>query len=297
MERPIDLMIIGAQKAGTTSLLRYIMQHPEICVHSHREMVFFRNDEMYEKGYGNAWKKYFSECKNNKIILAKDVMTMYSEKALKRLKEHNQGIILVILLRDPVSRAYSAYWYARRRGWEFIKSFEEALKAEDERLNIEGWDKWHQNAYLYNSVYYPHVKNCYEIFGKSNVKIYLTKWLRADSVSVCKELFSMLNIDQNFTPETRFNYNLGALPKSDILGRIITFAFDRGKPIKEIIKRLLPEAKITGLRHFILKLNEVKGEIPPINPSTKKWLLKYFKPLNLSLQELTGIDVSHWNDE
>ena len=297
MAKPIDLMIVGAQKAGTTSLLRYIMQHPEICVHSHREMVFFRNDEMYEKGYRNAWGKYFNECKGDKTIVAKDVMTMYSEKALKRLREHNQEIILVILLRDPVSRAYSAYWYARRRGWEFIKSFEEALKAEDERLNSEGWNKWHQNAYLYNSFYYPHVKNCYEIFGKSNVKIYLTNWLKTDPVRVCKELFSMLKIDQNFTPETRADYNLGALPKSDILGRTITFAFTRGKPIKEIIKKLLPEAKVTGLRHLILRLNETKGEIPPMNPASKKRLLEYFKPLNLSLQELTGIDVSHWNYE
>jgi hypothetical protein len=297
ISRQIDLMIVGAQKAGTTSLLRYLSQHPQIYVHPYEEMVFFRKDVMYEKGYNIAWKKYFSKYKDNKIIVAKDVMSIYSGKALKRLKEHNHNIILVVLLRNPISRAYSAYWFARRRGWEFIKSFEEALKAEEERLKTGGWDKWYQNAYIYNSIYYPHIKNCFEIFSKSNVKIYLTEWLKTDSVRICKELFSMLNIDQNFIPETRINYNPSALPRSDIIIRIIRLVLSRGKLIKEIILRLLPETKVIRLRNLLLRLNEVKGEMPPMNPATKKWLLEYFKPHNLSLQKITGIDVSHWNDE
>lgn len=296
MVKPIDLMIIGTQKAGTTSLLRYLSQHPQIYVHPHREMVFFRNDEMYEKGYNYAWEKYFSKWKPNKVIVAKNVMTMYSEIALKRIHQHNPAIILVILLRNPVERAYSAYWYARRQGWESIKSFEAALEAEKYRLK-EGWGKWYQNAYIYNSVYYPHIKKNFDIFDKNCIKIYLSEWLKTDPIKICKDIYSVLQLDENFMPDTSVNYNQRALPRSDILGRVINFFFTKGKPNSAVIKNILTEEKIIGLRNFIWKLNTREGKIPQMNPHTKKWLLEYFRPYNLSLQELTGIDVSHWNNE
>ena len=293
--KPIDLMIIGTQKAGTTSLLKYLLQHPHICARPHNEMIFFRNDEMYKKGYEYAWGKYFSKCSVNKIIVAKDVMAMYSEKALRRIKEHNPQMILVILLRNPIARAYSAYWYVRRQGWEPIKSFEEAMKAEENRLK-EGWEKCYRNAYIYNSVYYPHIKKIFDIFDKSCIKIYLTEWLKNDSFKICKNIYSILELD-NFIPDTSVNYNKQALPRSDILGRVINFLFTKGKPISAVIKNILTEERIIGLRHFIWKLNTREGKIPQMNPSTKKGLLEYFRPYNLSLQELTGIDVSHWNNE
>ena len=51
MARPIDLMIVGAQKAGTTSLLRYLGNHSSICIHEKPEILFFLIDEEYQKGY------------------------------------------------------------------------------------------------------------------------------------------------------------------------------------------------------------------------------------------------------
>jgi hypothetical protein len=296
MVKPIDLMIIGTQKAGTTSLLRYLSQHPQICVRPHNEIIFFRNDEMYERGYSYAWEKYFNKCSVNKAIVAKDVMAMYSEKALKRIKEHNPQMILVILLRNPVARAYSAYWYVRRQGWEPIKSFEAALEAEKYRLK-EGWTKWYRNAYIYNSIYYPHIKTIFDNFDKICIKIYLSEWLKTDPIKICKDIYSILQLNENFTPDTSVNYNKQALPRSDILGRIINFLFTKGKPISAVIKNILTEEKIIGLRHFIWKLNTREGKIPLMNPHTKKWLLEYIRPYNLSLQELTGIDVSHWDNE
>ena len=294
--RQIDLMIIGTQKAGTTSLLKYLSQHPQICVCPHNEIIFFRNDEMYKKGYEYAWGKYFSKCSVNKLIVTKDVMTMYSEKALRRIKEHNPQMILVILLRNPIARAYSAYWFVRRQGWESIKSFEEAMKAEENRLK-EGWEKYFRNAYIYNSVYYPHIKKIFDIFDKNCIKIYLSEWLKADPIKICKDIYSILELNENFMPDTSVNYNKQALPRSDILGRVNNFLFTKGTPISAVIKNILSEERIIGLRRFIWKLNTREGKVPPMNPSTKKWLLEYFRPYNLSLQELTGIDVSHWNNE
>ncbi|MYF98551.1 sulfotransferase, partial [Candidatus Poribacteria bacterium] len=134
----IPFMIVGSQKSGTSSLLRYLAQHPEIYAHPQPEMTYFLHDHEYEKGFKSAYNKYYSECPDNNRLIAKNVMVMCSPERIQRIYEHNPEMHLVVLLREPVARAYSAYWWARRRGWENIKSFEEALEAEDKRLK----DDW-----------------------------------------------------------------------------------------------------------------------------------------------------------
>ena len=155
----IQLMIVGAQKAGTSSLLRYLAQHPDIHTHAQPEMTFFLQAREYTRGYEWAFGKYFTGQNSHdeiqdKHLIAKNVMVMHSPEVMQRIYEHNPEIHLVVLLREPVARAYSAYWWARRRGWENIKTYEEALAAEETRLN-EGWFKWRQCAYQYNGIYYP----------------------------------------------------------------------------------------------------------------------------------------------
>ena len=133
MNQPIQLMIVGTQKSGTSSLLRYLAQHPDIHTHSQSEMTFFLQDHEYTRGYESAYAKYFAQCSENCKLIAKNVMVMYSHDIMQRIYQHNPKIHLVVLLREPVARAYSAYWWARRRGWENITSFEEALAAEQHR--------------------------------------------------------------------------------------------------------------------------------------------------------------------
>ena len=141
----IQLMIVGAQKSGTSSLLRYLEQHPDMHTHPQPEMTFFLQDREYSRGYEWAFAKYFAGESDrddiaNKQLIAKNVMVMHSPEVMQRIYEHNPDIHLVVLLREPVARAYSAYWWARRRGWENIKTYEEALAAEEDRLN-ENWFK------------------------------------------------------------------------------------------------------------------------------------------------------------
>ncbi|MDE0685767.1 MAG: hypothetical protein OXI63_22795, partial [Candidatus Poribacteria bacterium] len=75
----IQLMIVGAQKAGTSSLLRYLAQHPDIHTHAQPEMTFFLQDREYSRGYQWASAKYFAGEYDHaevadKRLLAKNVM-------------------------------------------------------------------------------------------------------------------------------------------------------------------------------------------------------------------------------
>ena len=307
----IQLMIVGAQKSGTSSLLRYLAQHPDIHTHAQPELTFFLQRREYARGYEWAFAKYFAG-KNthvdikDKHLIAKNVMVMHSPEVMQRVYEHNPEIHLVVLLREPVARAYSAYWWARRRGWENIKTYEEALAAEEARLN-EGWFKWRQCAYQYNGIYYPHVKNLITQFGANHVHCILTDDLKDDAEVVCQQLFDSMGISADFSPTIGERHNQATLPRSEKFNFLFTQFLASHNPLRRAIRKLLPDATAYKLRKAVLDWNDKprkdmglgkhpsKNTPPPLNPQTRERQMAYFKPFNEQLAELLGRDLSSWD--
>jgi hypothetical protein len=302
--RKIQLMIVGAQKAGTSSLLRYLAQHPDIHTHAQPEMTFFLQEREYTRGYEWAFAKYFAgEHTDSEIagkqLIAKNVMVMHSPEVMQRIYEHNPEIHLVVLLREPVARAYSAYWWARRRGWENIKTYEEALAAEEARIN-EDWFKWRQCAYQYNGVYYPHVKNLITQFGSNRVHCLLMDDLKEDAAAVCQQLFHHIGVPTDFTPGIGEKYNQAAMPRSERFNFLFTQFLASHNPLRKIIRKFVPDATAYKLRKAILNWNDkprkdAKSVPPPLNPETRERQIAYFKPFNEQLAELLDRDLSSWN--
>ena len=289
----IQLMIVGAQKTGTSSLLRYLAQHPTIYTHPQPEMTYFLQDHEYNRGYDIAYSKYFSKRLDDQYLIAKNVMVMCSTEKMQRIYEHNPKMHLVVLLREPVSRSYSAYWWARRRGWENVKSFEDALEVEDSRHN-EDWFKWRQCLYRFNSTYYPHINDLFSMFGKEQVHCFLTDELRTDSMSICQRIFRIMEVHSEFEPTVSKKINQAAMPRSDKFGFLLTKFLASHNPLRRAIRRLIPDATAYKFRKAILDLNEKPFTPPKINPKTSMELNKYFTPHNEKLSELIGKDLTHW---
>jgi hypothetical protein len=147
-------------------------------------MCYFVHDE-FKKGYDHVFQKYFGNNLNKgKILLAKHVMIMYSQEAVDRLHNHNPQMQIIAMLRNPIRRAYSAYWYARRMGWENIMTFEDAIKAEPYRLR-EGWLKWSNCAYLSNGEYYTHIVRLMKRFNEEQIHIYILEDMKNNPDKVC----------------------------------------------------------------------------------------------------------------
>ena len=300
----IQLMIVGAQKCGTSSLLRYLEQHPAIHTHAQPEMTFFLQDREYSRGYEWAFAKYFAEEQNrdeieNKRLIAKNVMVMHSPEVMQRIYEHNPDIHLVVLLREPVARAYSAYWWARRRGWENIKTYEDALTAEETRIS-EDWFKWRQCAYQYNSTYYSHVKNLITQFGLNNIHCILTDDLKENAQVVCQQLFKHIGVRTDFKPVIGERHNQAAMPRSERFNYLFTQFLASHNPLRRAIRKLLPDATAYKLRKTILHWNDkpqknLDSTPPPLNPETRERQIAYFKPFNEQLSELLGRDLSSWD--
>ncbi len=290
----IQLMIVGTQKSGTSSLLRYLAQHPDIETHAQPEMTFFLQEREYTRGYEWAFTKYFDGCSQDNQLIAKNVMVMHAPEIMQRIYEHNPMIQLVVLLREPVARAYSAYWWARRRGWETIKTFEEALDAEETRLK-ESWFKWRQCAYRHNSTYYPHVKNLIEQFGASQVHCILTETLNADAQTVCQQLFNHLCIRNDFAPVIEQRHNQAAMPRSERFSFLFTRFMASHNPLRRAIRKFVPDATAYKLRKAVLNWNDKPFTPPPMDAQTREELVAYFKPFNQQLEELLDRELTHWH--
>lgn len=286
-------MIIGSQKTGTSSLLRYLSQHPDIYAHPQPEMTFFLQDHEYERGYDWAYNKYFSKCKNDQLLIAKNVMVMGSNEIMKRIYEHNPNIHLIVLLREPISRAYSAYWWARRRGWENIDTFEKALDAEELRHN-EDWFKWRQCLYKYNSTYHPLINDIINLFGRNSVKCILTDDLKNDSIKICQQIYDKIGISNDFVPKVGVRHNEAGIARSEKFGFMLTQFLSSRNPVRRAVRALIPDQYAYKIRKTVLDLNNKPFNPPPINPNTHDQLKDHFQSYNEKLAELLGRDLSHW---
>jgi len=291
----LRLMIAGAPKSGSTSLLRYLEQHPGVTAHAQPEMSYFLLDHEYDLGYPQALGKYYPDADTGGCLIAKHVHVMYSEQACARLREHNPDLHVAVLLRDPARRAYSAYWYCRRRGWESIKTFGAALDAEPKRLEA-GWFEHRANAYLYNGVYAPHIQRLHDTFGPGRVHVMLTEDLKADPAKACAGLFSAIGLDTGFTPDAVSRHNTSAAARSETLARVMARGFKTSGPIKRALRKCLPHGVTRRLRKAAMNLNERPFEAPPMDQTVRHRLVDYFTPHNEALGRLIGRDLSAWSE-
>ncbi len=274
MNKKINLMIIGAEKAGTTSLLRYLDQHPDICAHKQIEMSYFVMDDVYEEGYEKVFTRFYPHCKESQIIVAKNIGIMYSNNALFRLKKHNPEIEIVIILRNPIDRAYSAYWYARRKGREALKSFEEAIDAEPKRLK-ENEYKWRHNAYLRRGEYGRSLDLIYKHFPKSKVHVFYLEELRDNPGKICDRLFSLINVDENIKVNLGLNkkHNNSSEARSMLLSK---FLFSDNK-CKKYIKNIFPNVFLQRIKRKFDKLNANTFTPTPMKINTREKLIEYYR--------------------
>lgn len=203
-----NLFIIGAQKAGTSSLHEYLNQHPEIHMSSIKEPQYFAPHKTikgikwglgqdYPKDGLNWYLKLFDGAKN--FAYAGESSTSYTARPLhegcaNNIYSFNPNARIIYLLRDPIDRAISHYWHRVKSGREdktIIKAF---------MKNCE---------YLSRSHYSYQLKPYIELFGHKNIFVFTIEEFMQDHNSLLKELFKWLKISHNITVDVSQKYNVG----------------------------------------------------------------------------------------
>jgi hypothetical protein len=126
----LDFLIVGAQKSGSTSLRAFLGEQEKDIFILNRELHFWNRKGQYQDGAGlSTYLENFAEAKPNQIKGEKSPSYLVSQEAPGRIHKHFPEVKIIAILRNPIDRAYSAYWHGRRVGAiETSTTFGEAVR-------------------------------------------------------------------------------------------------------------------------------------------------------------------------
>ena len=295
--RAANLFCIGCPKSGTTTLFKILCQHSQIHTPKFKEPFFFNNSN-YQNGIDWYAKTYYDDIKNEKWVLDFTPSYLYSDEALFRINEYSKGkdLKFIVMLRNPVERAYSHYLHTLRDGLEDL-DFNDAIQAESERLlnyenNLLSQLKY---SYIYQSLYHKHLSKYFESFGRNNFFV-----INYDSQLLDKSEFKLMISDlQNFLEIKIENLNIEIKENSASESRFkILQTLVNSNGLHKRLARLLFKSKINRqiLINKFRKLNEKKMVKKDLEAEFKKNLYdKYFHTDVLKLESLLEKKLN-WND-
>lgn len=183
-EQGVSFLICGAQKAGTTALADYLRRHPQVFIPDRKELHFFddENKDWSNPDYTGYHAEY-SSASPSQILGEATPIYMYWEHAAERIWRYNADMKIIVILRNPIERAYSHWAMECHRGTEVL-GFQEALKIEErrERSALPFQDRWH--SYIDRGYYSEQIRRLWRWFGAEAVLALRHEELRDDH-SVC----------------------------------------------------------------------------------------------------------------
>lgn len=276
-----DVLLIGAQKSGTTSLAYLLDQHPSISVSDPKEPHFFTQNF----SNGKEWYKQRFNSGNESICI--DASTSYSMAPIKRkkFKEYHDGVPkkvyefnphakLIYILRNPVERIYSGYWHDFRVGRNRSKSFSELIR-DPNYIHMDISD------------YYNQIQLWLQYYPLENFLFLKFEDFKRDYDNTIKKCFDFLGLDY-------YKAHLGS-PKNQsyypsFMAKQLN-SFSKNLAVTKV-KRYIPNSILP--KKLIHKLKKGKKEIPEMEIQDKEYLYSYFLQSNKKLEKITGLPLNDW---
>jgi hypothetical protein len=292
VDRKISLMIIGAQKAGTTSLKNYLGQHPSLETHPHKEFAFFFDPGQYDNDFENARKKYFSNKSGAVQLIAKNAGLYVKEAGIAELKKHNSDCKLVLILRNPVERTYSSFLMEKNYG--MIDSPFESLKTV---LQKKDRSDWRYEFLIGMSLYSRHLKMLYNYFPLEQVKIVRYEDLEMNAGKLCSDIFKWTGVGETFVSDTSKRFNETTVTRSLSYAKFIVRMLKNHNPVKKMVRKILPGTMDYKVGELLRNINKSNKTYKPVSAEMNNLLVDFFLPFNDELSKLTGMDFSDWNEK
>lgn len=206
-----DFLIIGAQKCGTTSLYSYLIQSPCIYKAYVKEVGYFdrfyssKNIKWYRSQFPSFLRRNYVNKFHKKEFVTGEASTGYilNPHSLKRILNVVPLAKLILMLRNPIDRAYSHYNHTARQGLEPL-SFKEAIKVENERIG-DAWNRMLEDedyynfdialyAYLTTGIYADQVRVLLSLFPKDQILFIKSEDFFKDPASTVKRVLGFLDL-------------------------------------------------------------------------------------------------------
>lgn len=220
MPPPPHFIIVGAPKCGTTSLYNYLQQHPRIFMPANKEPRFFCNYDVAKFEFGTKqfhpdivtsaaqYRQLFEDAPTDAVCGEASTDYLSCSGSADRIKAWNPACKIIIMLRDPIARAFSEYKHSLAGGFQ-IENFATSLKLEGQRF-VEGYDPIF--AHVRRGLYFNGVKSYLNTFGRENVQVILNEDFDKSTSTTVKSVFDFLGLAA-IQIDTSSRYNTGDIQK------------------------------------------------------------------------------------
>jgi Sulfotransferase family len=294
-----NLFVVGAQKAGTTALHEVLGRHPAVFMAANKEPRHFgagpedaragprvpHRDVRDVRGY----LELFRPGRDRAYRGESSTLYLYSDRAAREIAARCPDARIVIVLREPVERAFSAWAFARMRGLEREADFERAIAQEPDRI-ARGWGPtWH---YQRRGMYAGQVARYLEEFGRERVFVRSYDLLRAAPRRFYEELLTFLGLEWPPGFDVMTDRNRSLVPRLSWLNRVLSLRAAVPSDTRHRIKATrLGRAAAASVR-IVNGFNLVRPTPP--GPRLARVLQEPFVEDILATEQLTGVALRGW---
>ena len=262
-----NFMCIGAAKSGTTSLYDILRQHSDIFIPSFKEPHFFDIPSVYKNGISWYSKTYFDQVMNEACIGDFSPTYLFESQAPERIfNDLGENVKFIIILRNPVERAYSHYLHSKRDEHEHM-SFREALSSEKNRSNKqEDYLSYLRFSYIEQGMYSHMLNRYFSLFPKENFLIInFEKEFVNQRSELIDKIFNFLEINKedifidilsNKASKARFVWLKRIMKKSGWW--------------RQMVKALIPSLKVRQIIKNRIQRANLKTYTPPVLDKEEK---------------------------
>lgn len=299
-KRP-TFLVIGAYKAGTTSLYYYLRQHPQIYMPSIKEVRYLTYAGHHTRPLTavelratpwpvqtlTAYEALFAAAQPCHLACG-EVSPSYlafPEQSIVGIQQYVPQAKLIAILRNPVERAYSNFMNLVRIGREEVQDFRTVINLE-ESGKVRATDGSPRRN-LQESYYFSALKSYYQAFPREQIQVFLYDDWQRDAQSLLRAIFRFVAVDETFQPDLSHKYNVAAWPRFGWLHQWLH----------------RPHLFIKGLNHCSPALGQrVKASLDRLNLTTppalptdlRQQLTDRYRADIIQLEALIDRDLSHW---
>lgn len=268
-----NFLIIGAAKAGTTSLYHYLRQHPDIYLSTIKEPAYYASASGGAEWIRTraAYERLFDAATTERARGEASPQYLNDEAAPDRIAGDLGDVRLIVSLRNPVDRAYSSY-LGRRAGGTERRSVEEALRR--------------GTYYFESSLYHGPLTRYFTRFDRTRIKVLLFDDLVTDTRATVQQVCDFLGVERDFAFDASEKYGSAAAPRSPAVNALF---WTMTRAVRTRLPRRLRDTGLAGRAHQVL----VRPP-DPLPEAIRRQLQADFRDDILETEALVGRSLAGW---
>ncbi|MEY4767809.1 MAG: hypothetical protein RL637_448 [Pseudomonadota bacterium] len=287
-----DFFIVGAMKSATTSVYQALAQHPQLYLSPIKEPNYFCNDiiqtRIQQQDSWNyiptieAYLALFNQANSTQKCGEASVSYLLSHIAAEKIYQANPQAKIIMILRNPIQRAYSHYQMACAFGIE-TESFSSAIRRPIIQYPYMIYQHW--NLYLMAGLYYAAVKRYLDYFPAQQVSIIFYDQLQKQFQQILFNICHQLEVSPELLPNS-IPFSMTA--KQARFSYLNRYLYQSG--IKKSLSVYLPRSWINFFKNYYYQ----PIHSPQISITDQHFLQQFFADDILNLSQLLNTDLTDW---